>query len=82
MIWRAIRYILIATSTVGLIWFLYLLKTLGSPERWVFAIPIFLLLNLAYLLFGNDRKPSRLVRLVSLWLDAKEAELRKRANSN
>jgi hypothetical protein len=90
MIWGAIRYILIAASAATLIWFLYLLKTLGPPpSTWLdFAIPAGLVLNLAYLLFaGNSsRKPSRLMKLVALWLDAKEAELRRRArgteNSN
>jgi hypothetical protein len=85
MIWRAIRYLLVATSIAGLIWFLYLLKTLAPPsgsERLVYAIPAFFILNIAYLLFGDDRKPPRLVGLLRLWLEAKEAELRRRAKEN
>jgi hypothetical protein len=85
MIWRPIRYVLIAASVVGLICFFYFFRTLGPPapsERCIFALPIFFLLNIAYLLFSNERRPSRMSGLLSLWLDAKEAELRKRAREN
>ena len=43
-----------------------------------------LALNIAYLLVAGRGvgKPDRLMRLISLWLDAKEAELRRRASRN
>ena len=85
MIWRAIRYGLIAASIAGLVWFLYDLRTIGPPpppERWIYMFLTFFLVNLVYLLFAGDREPSRLLRMIRLWLDAKEAELRKHAREN
>jgi hypothetical protein len=57
-------------------------------REWIIImVPPALALNLVYLVFGVNRPffsgasrlPGRFSRLVGLWLDAKEAELRKRA---
>jgi hypothetical protein len=89
MIWRGIRLLLVVTSMLGIGLFLHLLGTRGPPE-WIYAMPPLLLLNLGYLLFYEGRAPpsqifswpSRVLRLLGLWLEAKEAELRKRAKEN
>jgi hypothetical protein len=87
MIERLVRYVLIVSSSAALIAIFYeILTERGTPDpRWLeFAIPAGLALNIAYLLFAGHGvgKSSRLMRLVSLWLDAKEAELRRRASRN
>jgi hypothetical protein len=86
MIWRAIRYILMVASAIYFILFLYEFATIGPPNgresEVVYPGAALLLLNLAYLLFGDSPKPSRISRLITLWLDAKEAELRKRSKEN
>jgi uncharacterized membrane protein YhaH (DUF805 family) len=89
LILRLTRYILIVASAAALIGILHSIAVDGPTEpKWAnFAVPAALILNLVYLLFGvkaeslgaNAKTPTRLFRLVSLWLDAKEAELRKRA---
>jgi hypothetical protein len=88
MIWRVIRFILVVTSMLGIVLFLRVLGTRGPPE-WIYAVPPLLLLNLGYLLFYEGPAPSqifswpsRIWRLLELWLEAKEAELRKRAKEN
>jgi hypothetical protein len=56
------------------------LNRLEIPEL---EVLVGLILNLAYLIFGSRPAPRpvfRLSRLISLWFDAKEAELRKRAS--
>jgi hypothetical protein len=90
MIWTWIRYALILASGVCLIALLYELGQEGQEGRlsdvpwYVFAILAALFLNIAYLLFAPSQptRSGRLTRLVALWLDAKEAELRKRAGKS
>jgi hypothetical protein len=54
-------------------------KELPSPDyEWVWLIPVSLVLNIVYVWLSR-RPPDRIGRLISLWLDAKEAELRSRA---
>jgi hypothetical protein len=82
MIW--LRYLLIVAWIGCLIWYANVLNTVPRPRpEWpIVAIPIFCLLNLAYLFFSypsSGATPFRLVRLIQLWLDAKEAEFRRRA---
>jgi hypothetical protein len=51
---------------------------------WVFMIPASIMLNIVYVCFSlsmRDRQPNRIKRIFSLWLDAKEAELRDRAKN-
>jgi hypothetical protein len=78
-----LRYVLVAATLSGLGWFLYIGATdrgdIHSPEL---AVMIGFALNLIYLLRcppGISKSPSRLRKLASLWLDAKERELRDRA---
>jgi hypothetical protein len=88
MVWSALRYILIAVSIMGAILFVYFSVRQPPPrgDEWAYLFPLFLFLNALYLICGNDApggrggQPSRLRRMATLWLDAKEAELRKRAN--
>jgi hypothetical protein len=92
MIWNWVRYVLILASVVLLAQFLY--QQYEFSARWGssyqssdLAIASGIILNLVYLVFGArrcpasgaGRPPRRFSRLVGLWLDAKEAELRKRA---
>lgn len=86
MIERLVRYILIASSTAALI---AILRDALTEHRTLTSfglVVIFagLAVNIAYLLFAGSSvgKPDRLTRLISLWLDAKEAELRRRASRN
>jgi hypothetical protein len=90
MIWTWIRYVLILASAAALVLVLYAIheqiQDFGHLDfddwrDWVaIMIPPALVLNLVYLVFGVSRSTSgRFSRLVGLWLDAKEAELRKRA---
>ena len=90
MIWALIRYALIIGSAALLIFILYVINT-EQVNNWpaVLAIAGGLALNLIYLLFGcrsatrPARRPaSRLGRLIALWFDAKETELRKRAGKS
>ncbi len=86
MIERLVRYILIASSTAALIAILHdaLTEHRTLTSLGLVVIPAGLALNIAYLLVAGRGvgKPDRLIRLISLWLDAKEAELRSRASRN
>jgi len=81
MLWRLTRYFLILASVAALI---FILNAIGSMHRGVSWVEIMVtgavVVNLVYLLFGvvEAREPLRVLRLVSLWLDAKETELRRR----
>ena len=81
---------LILASAVFLVAFLHDWRSYGGVtiNGWGgFEIVSGVILNLVYLVFGARRRPAsgasrppgRFSRLVGLWLDAKEAELRKRA---
>jgi hypothetical protein len=89
-----LRYVLMALTTALLGHIAYWTATHKFPasERVLdYSVMIGLILNLVYLYFshpaaarkqsrlGHRLKQSRLARLVSLWLDAKERELRDRA---
>jgi len=80
-----LRYVLVAGTLALLGFFLYVQATerLTGPDRLVLPMVIIgLVLNLVYLIRcppGIPKSPSRLRKLVSLWLDAKERELRDRA---
>jgi hypothetical protein len=81
MIWNLIRIWLVVASVCAFVFILRaVVKDPHSEPFWGadVIIPASFALNVAYLLFGAGR-PTRMLRLFSLWLDAKEAELRKRA---
>jgi hypothetical protein len=94
MIWSWIRYILIIASAATLVLIFYQVRSVQSnygrlePLWPAFVFPAFLFLNLAYLMFARAKattwlnQATRLSRLFTLWLDAKEAELRKRAGKS
>jgi hypothetical protein len=89
IIWNLIRYVLILATAAFLA---YVLDAMSheryQSQRWYeYGITAGIVLNLVYLVFGARRRPAsgasrppgRFSRLVGLWLDAKEAELRRRA---
>jgi hypothetical protein len=76
-----LRYVLMAGTTAALGFFAYVIATHG---RWGLAVMFIggLILNLVFLYFSHPAaagKQSRFARLVRLWLDAKERDLRDRA---
>lgn len=84
MIWTIVRWVLIAANAAILAMFAYGFLSGGKDTNpvWLDAVLVGGFgLNFLYLVFGRREihMPSRLSRLASLWLDAKEVELRKRA---
>jgi hypothetical protein len=84
-----LRYVLLVATLVVLGWILYNGATdpralhTGQHWLWFLTFIIGLALNVVYLLRcppGIPKSPSRLRKLASLWLDAKERELRDRAS--
>jgi len=84
-----LRYVLVAATLSCLGLLLYMRTTSYHPDNtdlllwWMFLIG--LVLNLIYLVCcppSIPKRPSRLRKLVSLWLDAKERELRDRAGKS
>jgi hypothetical protein len=78
-----LRYLMLLASVAWLAFYLYNFRTSDGPEAGIYiSMFAFLVLNIFYLLSSRpaqDHFPSRLSRLLSLWLDAKEHELRERA---
>jgi len=82
-----LRYVLVAGTLALLGFFLYRGYTTDywdiSDTLWWWLCVIVAGLNVVYLVCCPPPKsPSRLRRLVSLWLDAKERELRDRAGKS
>jgi hypothetical protein len=88
---RPLRYLLLVASLGWLVVIVYVIqdqyREYESPDvpLWVFLIPVCLIVNIVYVWFSHPgdipRGPSRISRIFSLWLDAKETELRARAKS-
>lgn len=83
-----LRYVLLCVTAAVIAWVSYSLLKLrmSDAERWggIFAF-ILLLFNFAYLYLcppSSAPGKSRLMRIGSLWLDAKEKELRDRAKGS
>ena len=83
---RICRYILLIATAGWLVAFLYILWNalrhggVDAPLWLVVAILGPLCLNLVYVWYSQPgTNPGRLARLFSLWLDAKETELKNRA---
>jgi len=78
-----LRIILLASSPLLLAW-LVTIVTDKNVYWWVYGLLIFLPLNFIYLLANQPFKWRlsnwRICRLIGLWLDAKESELRQRAD--
>jgi hypothetical protein len=82
-----LRYVLVAFTLFCLGWLLHAHTTvpLGWQRLLWLTFVIGCVLNLVYLIRcppGIPKSPSRLRKLVSLWLDAKERELRDRAGKS
>ena len=82
---KIIRYILVVGSVGWLGFVIYNVMTRGFPRRndEFFVVGLFVgyvILCLVYCLLSESRgDQSRIARIVSLWFDAKERELRERA---
>ena len=83
-----LRIVLLVGNAAFFAWLAYIVVTIrGSPKDPTFWLAVgiltFLALNFLYVLlvpYIFQRNPSRLFRLIDLWFDAKESELRKRAD--
>jgi hypothetical protein len=81
----ALRLIVIAANVVFLAWLGYVIATAPGPSShdsqfWLgWGILTCLALNLVH---QAGPQKSRIFRLISLWFDAKETELRRRADQN
>ena len=74
------RVVLLLANAATFLWFGRLFVTDPGGGRWLgYAVLVCLFANFVYLLLNRGRVQWRLFRVVSLWLDAKEAELRARA---
>ena len=82
--WGLLRIVLLIANAALMVFFAYLYSNKGPPQGGealpVYGIAIFLVLNFVYLLLSNQLPDWRIFRLISLWFDAKESELRQRAN--
>jgi hypothetical protein len=85
-----LRYVLMAFSAVGAIFAIYVIYSIaggrtGDPRwvAWVAVVVVALfLMNIYYLWRSDLHGKGRLSRIAGLWLDAKEADLRRRAAGN
>ena len=81
-----LRYVLVAATLIILGWLLYMFATVHTSHKlWFWFCVIVAGLNVVYLVCSPPRipkSPSRLRKLFSLWLDAKERELRDRAGKS
>ena len=76
------RVLLLIANAVFLAYFANLLSTKsprGSDWWLLYGIVTFLAFNIAYLFLHGKFQFGRVSRLIGLWFDAKEAELRDRA---
>lgn len=76
-----IRWVLIGLSAASAGFIIYEAVHDHPSPAWVgFVVPLGFALNIFYLLRSGPRKASgRIGRLIGLWMDAKEAELRRRS---
>ena len=83
-----LRIILLVGNAAIFAWLAYLFATnIGlpkSPQSWFgLGVLICSALNVLYLLLANRRPLNwRIFRLIGLWFDAKESELRRRARQD
>jgi hypothetical protein len=76
-----LRIILLIGSASLLAFFAYQINYEHMHPDWrMYGLMIFLSLNFVYLLLGNRPSSGRIFRLISIWFDAKESELRQRAD--
>jgi hypothetical protein len=76
-----IRWVLIGPSAASAGYIIYESIHFHPSPDWVgLVVPLCLALNIFYLLRSAPQKASgRIGRLIGLWMDAKEAELRRRS---
>jgi hypothetical protein len=79
--WDLLRgFLLICNAAVSVC--LAYIVTVARNEQFWFALGMLTLLalNFIYVLLGNRPSNLRIFRLIDLWFDAKESELRQRAD--
>jgi hypothetical protein len=82
--WGILRIILLVANAVFFAWLGYIVATDPEPAtdpQFVLACGVLTLLalNFFYVLLGNQPSNWGALRLIGLWCDAKESELRRRA---
>ena len=82
--WGILRIILLIANAVFFAWLGYIVATDPEPAtdpQFVLACGVLTLLalNFFYVLLANRPFNWRVLRLIGLWFDAKESELRRRA---
>ena len=85
--WGLLRIILLIANAVLFAWLGYIVATDPEPAtnpEFVLACGVLTLLalNFFYVLLANRPFNWRALRLISLWFDAKEGELRQRADQD
>jgi hypothetical protein len=81
--WGLLRIILLIVTAGFFALAVYSVATKGGshdPTWLAYGVFTFLALNFIYLLLGNRPSNWRISRLIGLWIDAKESELRQRAD--
>ena len=86
---RLLRYFLLLASAGWIVFILWIVATAtqrASKEEYLItgAFVLYAALNIIYVWLSSTvgQKPGRIGRLFSLWLDAKEAELRRRTQGD
>ena len=83
--WGPLRIVLLIGNAVLLAWLGYRIAKYPPGTGDQFLLPLLvpcLALNFIYLLLGNRPSNFRIFRLIDLWFDAKESELRRRARQD
>jgi hypothetical protein len=83
--WGILRVILLIANAVLFAWLGYIVVVTEEPSydpdfALACGVLTFLALNFFYVLLAHRTPNWRIFRLIGLWFDAKESELRKRAD--
>ena len=79
--WGLLRSFLLVSNAAVCACFAYLTTVLRDARFWfALAMLTLLALNFIYILLVNQPTNWRIFRLIGLWFDAKESELRRRAD--
>jgi hypothetical protein len=78
--WGLVRITLLAGNAVLFAWLASVMTGPDAQSWFALGMLAFLALNFVYLLLGNQLFNWHIFRLIGLWFDAKEGELRQRAD--
>jgi hypothetical protein len=80
---RVFRFLLIAANLVFGLWLLYVMRYLSAPKAF-FVLFALATANLIYVgsVLPESRREIRVIRLLRLWMQAKERELEAKAARN